>query len=225
MRDDGAATSQCSGRDSCFPQYFALKSSFICCGQGRTYRAVLEVWVDYGRQMHFAIRGPLFSTVARGCVDQRGISWVDCFNRLSYVLDYRQIREQYGFLLNYPLIQSLLLAQAYTDTVSDSIDADIPQSGDLMKYLSYTYDHRDLSLLVRSQLKDRQGKVDLVFSYLYKEKNKKLGRYSFNDLKGIRVTVLDKSSSVDRRYKLYLPHLYFECKKCFKGCLAIPPVT
>ena len=224
MRGDGALTSQCSGGSSSFPQCFAFKSSCIYSGHGKTYRAVLEVWIDYGRRIHFAVKGPLFSVVAYGCIDQHGISWVDCFNRLGRALDYRQIEERYVFLLDYPLIQSLLLAQTYTDAISSSRDTNIASNGDLMQCLSYTYDHKNLSLLVRSQLKDRQGKVDLVFSYLYKEKNKRWGQYSFNNLKGIRVTVLDKSSSVNHRYELYLPRLYFERKKRFKGYSSVPAI-
>lgn len=216
MRSDGALTSQCGGWDLSFPRCFAFKSSCVYSGQGGTYRAVLEVWIDYGRQIHFAVKGPLFSTVSRGCIDQHGISWVDCFNRLVYALDYRQIQERYGFLIDYPLIQSLLLAQTYTDTISSSRDTNITPNGDLMQCLSYIYDRKNLSLLVRSQLKDRQGKIGLVFSYLYKEKNKRRGKYSFNDLKGIRVIVLDKSSSVNQG-EFFLPRLYFEYKKRLKG--------
>lgn len=164
------------------PPCFSLTASLDYIGLNCTSHCRVEFCVEYDKQIHFVVKGPLGIEIVRGIINTKGVVALDRLHRVVYEWHYGQIKERYHFCCNYQLIQSFLFGIDYQDIYRDKKRL-LVTSGEIRPSVAYTYDNSIMRKVQSAQLMNTKGDSRLTFLYRYKTTSCKRTAY----LSGIKI--------------------------------------
>ena len=193
------------------PSSTAYPSCFLVTGIIR-YRSVhkqvslrLQCCVTYDKQIQYSIKSPFGVECIRGSVDQEGLIIVDRFHRITYLRNYKQIKQAYHVSLNYLLIQAFLLGNFYKVTDHEN-EKQVTIESDLLRSLLICNYAKVIQEVV-TRLVDLQG--NSIVKWLYQRNPTPLKR-DFTHLRGIKIHFTLKKGSSSYPQVITLQRLRFK---------------